>query len=107
MTASAKCRGCGRDIEWAVDTQGQKIPLDPRPPVYAVVVAAPDGISDTILRMPNSRVSHFATCPKASEFSRGRRRAPADRSGAGEPPANTTPTVGGRRRSPTMEGPRS
>lgn len=67
------CRGCGKSIVWAETREGGKIPLDPVPPVYHVAFTE-DGkrvISD---RRRSSMVSHFATCPKASEFSRRRNR---------------------------------
>lgn len=60
------CKGCGEKIVWGRDEKGSLIPLDPRPPTYALV------IHDNEVRLTRSRayVSHFATCPNASEFSR-------------------------------------
>lgn len=75
MTRS-KCRGCGREIVWGQDAEGKRIPLDPRPPVYRVFDPPNAGEPHLVARMPNAMVSHFITCPKAAEFSRGRRRAP-------------------------------
>jgi hypothetical protein len=75
---SAVCRGCGKPIIWGVTPEGKRIPLDPRPPVYVVdysaeakefvarLVPLEDGVRTHM-------VSHFATCPKASEFSGGRK----------------------------------
>ena len=72
MSAETTCKGCGREIVWAEDEKGQSIPLDPRPPIYVT-----DG--NTCARAAHRKeknargfyyaVSHFATCPKASEFS--------------------------------------
>ncbi len=61
------CRGCGKPITWATDAQGQRIPLDPRAPVYAVRVR-PDG-SIEALRDMRYAVSHFSTCTAANKFS--------------------------------------
>ena len=97
----AVCRGCGRPIVWGVTADGGRIPLDPRPPVYIVtdwrqegevidVRVARSGTMKTIaagsaiapaagpIKVEGcagivALVSHFATCPKASEFSGGRK----------------------------------
>jgi hypothetical protein len=69
---SATCRGCGKPIVWAVLVDGKKIPLDPRPPVYDQIGTAKDG-SPMVQRARTCMVSHFATCPKASEFSGSRK----------------------------------
>lgn len=76
----SNCRGCGAKLVWALGEKGNAIPLDPKPPVYEVT---PIGDSDELMatRLPQKDVgkrgsvylvSHFATCPKASRFSRGR-----------------------------------
>ena len=63
----ATCKGCGRKIVWASDEKGTKIPLDPSAPVYELLVEG-----STLCRRTGRHVmvSHFATCPKASDFSR-------------------------------------
>ena len=68
----SECRGCGKTIVW-IDTRsadGSRIvqmPLDPRAPVYVVrKVGEGDRAAE------NYMVSHFATCPKASEMSKQR-----------------------------------
>jgi hypothetical protein len=63
--------GCGKEIQWGVTPDGKRIPLDPSAPVYRIVSRAEDG-SLTIERDQESMVSHFKTCPKASEFSGSR-----------------------------------
>jgi hypothetical protein len=84
----AKCDGCGKLVVWAaiIDERGLatggKIPLDPSPPVYAVAVTqnnrAPVAMraGDYVVRKKDQHVavfvSHFATCPKAANFSRSR-----------------------------------
>jgi len=70
--AKGKCRGCGKDIIFAKNSDGKGIiPLDPRPAVYQVI-EQPDG-SAVAVRDKNYMVTHFATCPKASDFSGGKK----------------------------------
>ncbi len=67
----SKCRGCGKEIVWGVTDEGKKIPLDPSAPVYYVSdekVDTPQGPTAKIERERSSMVSHFKTCPKASDF---------------------------------------
>lgn len=62
------CKGCGRPIVWAMNTQTKAfIPLDPAPLTYTVQKSAGDG--PLICGPIEGMVSHFTTCPKANEFS--------------------------------------
>lgn len=66
------CKGCGKKIVWAILPGGGAIPLDPKPPVYQV--SDPDAAhmgQVVATRMPAMMVTHFATCPKANNFSGG------------------------------------
>jgi hypothetical protein len=80
MTTSP-CRYCGKKIVWASGLNGKSIPLDPTPAVYSVqqdadghyrtmngapVVTLRDRFADNL---PTAMVSHFTTCPKASQAS--------------------------------------
>ncbi len=67
----AKCRGCGRKIIWAITAEGKNIPLDLVAPVYSVALhRIEDGTEVyTATRLGMTFVSHFATCPKANQFS--------------------------------------
>lgn len=71
---TSKCRGCGKPVVWATakreDGKLVKVPLDPRAPVY-IVTQGPLGIE--AVRHAAAMVSHFATCPKADQFSASRR----------------------------------
>jgi hypothetical protein len=69
------CKGCGRPIVWAKDEKGTRHPLDPRAPVYHFNGGDLEGEFE-VHRLPSAWVSHFATCPKASEFGKGKKRAP-------------------------------
>ena len=67
------CRGCGAKVLWikakkADGTMGA-IPLDPSAPVYEVDPVNP-GVGE---RTKSAYVSHFKTCPKASDFSGGKK----------------------------------
>lgn len=68
------CKGCGAEMVWAVNPATRKrIPLDIKPPVY-IAIELPTGEVEA-LRCDDGvyGVSHFATCPKANEFSGGKR----------------------------------
>jgi hypothetical protein len=77
---TSPCRGCGRKIVWGLlreadpESGGEwitRVPLDPTPACYLII----DGnTADVIVvRQKAAMVSHFATCPKASAFTRRRR----------------------------------
>jgi hypothetical protein len=64
------CRGCNAPMVFAQGPNGD-IPLDARAPVFRLI----EGPSPRAERAAGYHVSHFATCPKARQFSRGRRSA--------------------------------
>lgn len=88
---TSPCRYCGKDIVWGAfyDTARRKevrVPLDPTPPTYRVVVVQPLELlqSGTVIRRANGKqvtesgvdgvyVSHYATCTKLPEEKRARR----------------------------------
>lgn len=73
------CKGCGKPIVWGIGPDNKPIPLDPTPPVYQVEHI--DNLGPTIkthvTRNTGAMVSHFATCPKAGQFSRNKPLPPA------------------------------
>lgn len=67
------CRGCGKPVFFVTDCEGKRQVLDARPPIF---VRQRDGDGGAIWARDTSgeiAVSHFATCPKANDFS-GRNR---------------------------------
>ena len=64
----AECKSCGKKILWALSHEGKRIPLDPTPPVYQVQVI--EGQETMCIRRTSVLVSHFATCPDATEHSK-------------------------------------
>ena len=68
---TSPCSGCGKPIVWGVDGVGHRIPLDPTPPVYDTELFMGRVSAN---RRKSAMVSHFATCPNANEFSRGKRK---------------------------------
>ena len=66
---SAQCKGCGKQIIWGKTGQGKMIPLDPKPPVYVVSQNLNNPNEWFAERHMHAAVSHFATCPKANDFS--------------------------------------
>lgn len=76
----SKCKGCGKEILWMKTTENKMIPLDPKPPIYEVHDAAPEefkGGADCYGARADKGyyVSHFATCPKANDFSASKKQA--------------------------------
>lgn len=81
----SKCRGCGAEIDWIRTPAGRSMPIDPEP----VFVKEGDGGCHFITdegEMISGRevpengegvevafVPHWATCPEASRFKRGRK----------------------------------
>ncbi len=65
------CRGCGKNIVWAVTADGKRLPLDPVPAVYSTTTK--NGVT-TAARERRSMVLHHVTCPNVSQFS-GKNRA--------------------------------
>lgn len=59
------CRACGKELLFAEGPNGKAIPLDLSAPVYRVL---PNG---TCARETGCYVTHFASCPEASRFSKG------------------------------------
>jgi len=67
------CKSCQAEIEWALTTNGKKVPLDPEP--ITVAVTQDDGS----VMVVTGRQAHFATCPNASKHRKPReRRKPAE-----------------------------
>jgi hypothetical protein len=63
---------CGKPMEWGtVQGTDTKVPLDPRAPCYEIIERKPDG--EIVIVRAKAMVSHFATCPKAAEFSGGKK----------------------------------
>ena len=71
MSAFAKCKTCGKAIVYAdivkADGTPGKIPLDMVAPCYRI---KSDGDVVVGERAQDVRVSHFATCPQASQHSK-------------------------------------
>jgi hypothetical protein len=76
------CGSCGAPIIWADTRHGRKMPVDAEPSpngnvelrtVGGVVLAT---VGDAVLSLPGMagtmHMSHFATCPHASEWRKGR-----------------------------------
>ena len=77
----ASCKGCGKKIVWGTTAGGQRIPLDPVPPIYQTspVTVMGQPVEDQVGAMRTSRdymVSHFATCPSANDFSKSKKEKP-------------------------------
>ena len=75
------CRGCGKEIIWGEyektvapgEMKDIRVPMDPSAPVYRIVGTAGSDGTVRIERDKAAMVSHFATCPKASQFRGGKK----------------------------------
>ncbi len=84
---TSPCKGCGAPMVWARNENGRAIPLDaeadpdeyPAAPIYSVVDVGHGDVQAVKVERGNEDpsgtflVSHFATCPKAGEFSKRKR----------------------------------
>lgn len=68
------CKGCGKPVLFVKDEKGTTQVLDARAPIFHFNGGDIDG-TFTVHRLSSAWVSHFATCPNASEFSKGKRAA--------------------------------
>lgn len=82
MVKTQQCRYCPKRIVFGIDQKGARIPLDVSAPTYRVLmVGAPD--ADQLVSVEragvagvegiaegNVYVSHFSTCPGASQASK-------------------------------------
>lgn len=64
------CKACGRKLAFVPGPNGKAIPLDLQSPVYAIRKDLAGGM---VAEKAEAYVSHFASCSKASTFSRGKR----------------------------------
>lgn len=67
------CKGCGKPVVFAMDTEGKIQCLDPAPPVYGHISTATNG-DPLVRRILGGAVSHFATCPSANLFSKASKK---------------------------------
>lgn len=63
MSERGSCKSCGAHILWVTTSSGKKMPLDFEPE-RRFVIDAGEGMRATLR---NTYVSHFATCPHASQ----------------------------------------
>lgn len=74
----SECKGCGKrilfvEVKRASDGKMVPVPLDPVPAIYHIAYNE-DGTAQAV-RASRERVmvNHFATCPKANQFSGGKK----------------------------------
>jgi len=75
----SQCRGCGAQIIWAItEKNGKKVPLDAKPERRYIVqsrLSSTDSREQTpLVRILETYMPHFATCPKAGNFRKERKR---------------------------------
>jgi hypothetical protein len=63
----SKCRGCGAEIIWATtELSGKAVPLDVMVEKRFLILHY--DADKPCVRLHDTYMPHFATCPKASEF---------------------------------------
>lgn len=71
MSDPATCKGCGAKVIFGVDGEGTNVIIDARRhPIYV------QNLDDVWIRAESARISHFVTCPKRDQFSKGRTKEP-------------------------------
>lgn len=83
----ARCYGCGAEILWVTSPLGKPLPLDAGSVVYELTDRIHEGRPVVRIRR-HAWVSHFRTCPKASQFSGGKKS--AQPTTEGQCPASTS-----------------
>lgn len=63
------CKSCGRELTFARTPDGKAVPLDMVAPVYELELDWETG-QMVAVRTTSAHVSHFSTCPHASQHSR-------------------------------------
>lgn len=66
------CKACGAPLAFGKSTSGKIIPIDLRAQTYAIVFEKSDSRHLEIIPTGMTYVTHFATCPKANEFSQSK-----------------------------------
>lgn len=83
LTATTKCRACGAEIAFIKTVKGKTMPVDAEgvcftPSIGPETFVTIDGRVVRGARRKNGSevgfVSHFATCPAANEFRKGRHK---------------------------------
>lgn len=77
---TGRCSGCSAPIIWAYTEQGRRIPLDEHPVdtwgdgTYFTLEGHRATVASPLLVQDDQAIyqSHFATCPDADTFRRGR-----------------------------------
>jgi hypothetical protein len=75
-----KCKGCPKQIVWAVTERGKRMPVDPEPaPGGNVLLTEQYGQLTAVVVKPHRafgrtdlHMSHFVTCPNADQLRRPR-----------------------------------
>lgn len=65
---TASCRACHQPIYWVTGASTHR-----RMPFDALVQVAPEGLIGTDVFVVDLEKNHWATCPNAAEFRRGRK----------------------------------
>lgn len=64
----ANCTGCGAEILWSVSEKGNRVPLDAKSEKRFVKLSGPGNGQSIAVKVVDTYVSHFVTCPQAHEF---------------------------------------
>jgi len=68
--------GCGKEIAWGQTPEGKKVPLDMSAPVYRLGAFDQESGLYAIEQVTGYKVTHFATCAHANNFSAAKKKTP-------------------------------
>lgn len=67
------CKSCRKLVCWVETAKGKRMPIDPVPSPIGTLVLDDRGVAHVDTRPGRAKfVSHFATCPNASQHRRAR-----------------------------------
>jgi hypothetical protein len=72
MIRAAFCRSCGAPIWWCATSSGKQMPVDRQPAPTGNITIDSHGVATVHTQPPlgddSLHLSHFATCPTASDW---------------------------------------
>lgn len=61
---SGTCKSCRKKVIWGVTQEGRRLPLDPKQPVYRIVIS--QGIQISVEKDKEAMIDHSRTCTEVN-----------------------------------------